>query len=62
MNKAINIECENCETNYTLTYEYGTVFMESKTLVCPFCGEELENIEEIEDETIEEEYNEWDDE
>lgn len=59
MNKNLNIECENCESQYVLNYDKGLV-MDTTDLKCPFCGELLENIEEIED-AIEEYSTEWDD-
>lgn len=43
--KTLRIDCVSCESVFTLDYEEELV-MEEYPQVCPFCGDDLDNIQE----------------
>lgn len=53
------IFCDNCESKYSIEYEIEEV-KKVIVMVCPFCGEEIDYEEVLEDNYIE--YDMWEDE
>lgn len=45
MSKVVNSLCDNCESEFSLTFNENLV-KEHEDLVCPFCGESIETLEE----------------
>jgi transcription elongation factor Elf1 len=45
MSKVVNSICENCDSEFELRFNQNLV-KEHEDLVCPFCGETIETIEE----------------
>lgn len=45
MSKSISSICDGCESEFTLSFNENLV-MEHDTIVCPFCGESIESVEE----------------
>jgi len=45
MSKVVNSLCDNCESEFSLTFNENLV-KEHEYLVCPFCGESIETLEE----------------
>lgn len=54
MSKIVNTLCDNCDSEFLLTFNENLV-LEHDQLICPFCGEKIETIEE----DIEEEFDEF---
>lgn len=46
--KTLNVICENCDSEFTIKYAKSTVSGEPEC--CCFCGEEIRDNEEIDDE------------
>lgn len=44
MKKVVNSLCENCESDFILTFNENLV-KEHEDIFCPFCGEEIETVE-----------------
>ena len=53
------IICDNCESKYSIEYEIDEVKKVS-VMLCPFCGDELDSEEILEDDYID--YDMWEDE
>lgn len=45
MSKVINSICDNCDSEFTLTFNQNLV-KEHEEVICPFCGEVIETLEE----------------
>ena len=45
MSKIVNTLCDNCDSEFSLTFNENLV-LEHDQLICPFCGEHIETIEE----------------
>ena len=45
-----NKTCSSCETKYTV--EWDTEVQDLEPLTCPFCGREVEELDEDEEDTI----------
>lgn len=45
MSKIINTLCDNCDSEYSLSFNENLV-VEREQLICPFCGEKFDSIEE----------------
>lgn len=58
MQKVITTLCNNCDSEFTLTFNDELV-PEYEDLICPFCGS---SIEELEEKEIEENYDLFEDE
>ena len=43
--KRLILECQNCESSYTVEYNEETVMDENEPNICPFCGDEIEDID-----------------
>lgn len=52
MSKIVNTLCDSCDSEFSLTFNENLV-LDHENLICPFCGEIIETIEE----DIEEEFD-----
>jgi hypothetical protein len=50
MKRSTQLDCENCESEWELTYETSGVTMPEPSY-CPFCGEEIEESGDVDRET-----------
>ena len=58
--KYITTDCSNCESVYSVDFNDGDV-TEEIPLFCPFCGESLENDDDLDDDYDDEEQETSDD-
>lgn len=58
--KLVTGECTNCESSFEIAYVEELVSDETPSF-CPFCGEQIEDIQEeyIEDEELDEDDDRW---
>ena len=61
MEKFVTGECENCESSFEVAFVEELV-SDDKPSFCPFCGEQIDNIQEeyIEDDELDEDDERWD--
>ena len=52
MSKVVSSICDGCESEFTLTFNENLV-AEHENIICPFCGEDIESVEE----DVQEEYD-----
>lgn len=45
MSKVVNSLCDSCDSEFSLTFNENLV-LEHDNIICPFCGEKIETIEE----------------
>lgn len=45
MSKVVNSLCDSCDSEFSLTFNENLV-LEHENIICPFCGERIETIEE----------------
>ena len=45
MSKVVNSICDSCDSEFSLTFNENLV-KEHEELICPFCGMEIESLEE----------------
>ena len=45
MSKVINSICDNCDSEFSLSFNQNLV-KEHEDIICPFCGEVIETLEE----------------
>jgi DNA-directed RNA polymerase subunit RPC12/RpoP len=45
MTKVVNSICETCDSEFSLSFNENLV-KEHDNIICPFCGEEIESLEE----------------
>lgn len=47
--KKVKLECGGCDAKYTVSYKVEEDVKEVEPVICPFCGEDVYNIEEPDD-------------